>query len=92
MRLSIVILCWNDMKVIGDCLRSIYTQTRLEDFEVIVSDNGSSDGSREFIRQNYPQVRVLENGKNLGFAGGNNVGIAASSDISNPPPNASNFS
>jgi len=67
------------MKVIGDCLRSIYTQTRLEDFEVIVSDNGSSDGSREFIRQNYPQVRVLENGKNLGFAGGNNVGIAASS-------------
>jgi GT2 family glycosyltransferase len=75
-KLSIVVLCWNDKTVIGDCLRSIYEETREIDFEVIVSDNGSSDGSIEFIHQAYPRARVLENGKNLGFAQGNNVGIA----------------
>jgi len=42
-----------------------------------VSDNGSSDGSAEFIRTNFPDVRVLENGGNLRFAKGNNVGIRA---------------
>ena len=78
MKLSIVILCWNDLKVIDDCLRSIYAETQAIDFEVIVSDNGSSDGSIEFIRQNYPRARVLENGCNLGFAKGNNAGIAQS--------------
>lgn len=79
MKLSIVVLCWNDLKVIGDCLRSIYEQTTDIEFEVLVSDNGSTDGSIEFIHYNYPHVHVLENGKNLGFARGNNVGIAQSS-------------
>lgn len=78
MKLSIVILCWNDLKVIGDCLHSIYEETRDLEFEVIVSDNGSTDGSLEFIARNYPQVQVIENGTNLGFAKGNNVGIARS--------------
>jgi GT2 family glycosyltransferase len=78
-KLSIVILCWNDSKVIGDCLCSIYEQTTDVEFEVLVSDNGSTDGSIEFIHRNYPHVRVLENGENLGFARGNNVGIAHSS-------------
>jgi GT2 family glycosyltransferase len=78
MKLSIVIICWNDLKVIGDCLRSIYAGTHSTELEVIVSDNGSSDGSAAFIRQHYPQVRVIENGTNLGFGKGNNVGIRAS--------------
>jgi len=77
-KLSIVILCWNDHKVIHNCLRSIFAGTRLTDFEVIVSDNGSTDGSPEFIRKTYPAVRVIENGTNLRFSKGNNVGIAAS--------------
>jgi len=77
--LSIVVLCWNDVKVIGDCLRSIYQETQGIDIEVIVSDNGSTDGSVEFIHQFYPRARVLENGTNLGFAKGNNEGIARSS-------------
>ncbi len=79
MKLSIVILCWNDLGVIGDCLRSIYNEMRDIDFEVIVSDNGSTDGSLEFISQHYPSVRIVANGINLGFAKGNNVGIALSS-------------
>ncbi len=78
MKLSIVILCWNDQKVIGDCLRSIFEGTRKTSFEVIVSDNGSTDGSVDLIRKEFPRVRVLENGANLRFAKGNNVGIDAS--------------
>ena len=78
MKLSIVIICWNDLKVISDCLRSIFEGTHATDFEVIVSDNGSTDGSLEFIRRTYPRARVIENRANLGFAKGNNVGIRAS--------------
>lgn len=78
MKLSIVIICWNDLKVIADCLRSIVGRTHSTDFEIIVSDNGSTDGSVEFIHKNFPDVQVIENGENLGFARGNNVGICAS--------------
>lgn len=78
MRLSIIILCWNDIKVIGDCLRSIYAGTHSTELEVIVSDNGSTDGSIEHIHAEFPQVQVIENGVNLRFAKGNNVAIQAS--------------
>lgn len=78
MKLSIVILCWNDQKVISDCLRSIFSGTHSIEFEVIVSDNGSTDGSPEFIRETFPLVRVIENGANLRFSKGNNVGIQGS--------------
>jgi GT2 family glycosyltransferase len=78
-KLSIVILCWNDRKVISDCLRSIFTGTQNITFEVIVSDNGSTDGSPQFIREHFPTVQVIENGANLRFAKGNNVGIEVSS-------------
>jgi GT2 family glycosyltransferase len=77
-RLSIVILCWNDLKVINDCLHSIYSGTHSTEFEVIVSDNGSNDGSQKFIRETFPRVRLIENGANLRFSKGNNVGIRAS--------------
>jgi GT2 family glycosyltransferase len=77
MKLSIIILCWNDFTVIGDCLQSIYATTRSTDFEVIVSDNGSADGSIQFIQANYPLVKVIENKRNLRFAKANNVGIRA---------------
>ena len=75
MKLSIVIICWNDLKVISNCLKSLFEETKSITFEVIVSDNGSSDGSLEYIRKNFPSVRIVENGANLGFAKGNNAGI-----------------
>jgi GT2 family glycosyltransferase len=74
-KLSVIILCWNDLKVINDCLKSIFEQTSEIDFEVIVSDNGSTDGSIEFIQKSFPKARIVENGTNLGFAKGNNAGI-----------------
>jgi|SRR5579872_859030 len=75
MKLSIVIICWNDWKVIENCLRSIFEGTSKTTFEVIVSDNGSTDGSVERVRDRFPVVRVVENRANLGFARGNNSGI-----------------
>ncbi|MGB6691502.1 MAG: glycosyltransferase family 2 protein [Terracidiphilus sp.] len=78
MKLSIIVLCWNDRRVIDDCLRSILENTRSTEFEIIVSDNGSTDGSIELVRSRYPVVRVIENGRNLRFAKANNVGIRAS--------------
>jgi GT2 family glycosyltransferase len=78
MKLSIIILCWNDRSVIRDCLASIYKETRETVFEVIVSDNGSTDGSVEMIRREFPEARMIENRRNLRFAKGNNVGIEAS--------------
>jgi len=78
MKLSVVILCWNDLKVIGGCLQSIYAGTHSTEFEVIVSDNGSTDGTIERVRKAFPQVRLLENGGNLRFAKGNNVAIRVS--------------
>ena len=56
------------------CARSLRERTRF-DYEVIVSDNGSTDGSAKKIRAQFPGVRVVENRVNLGFARGNNAGI-----------------
>ena len=75
MKLSIVIICWNDLKVILDCLTSIYAETKTIEYEIIVSDNGSTDGSLSRISAAFPQVKITENGANLGFAKGNNAGI-----------------
>jgi GT2 family glycosyltransferase len=75
MKLSIVIICWNDLKVIANCLKSIFEETRNIEFEVIVSDNGSTDGSLDYIRSHFLNVRIVENKANLGFAKGNNAGI-----------------
>ena len=77
MKLSIVIICWNDMKVIGNCLESLFKETDGISFEVIVSNNGSTDESIEYIGKHFPSVRIVNNGANLGFAGGNNAGIRA---------------
>jgi GT2 family glycosyltransferase len=76
-RLSVVIPNWNGREVIGECLEALRAQT-LEGLEVIVVDNGSSDGSVEFIREHHPEAVALPLPVNLGFAGGVNVGINAS--------------
>ncbi len=75
MKLSIVIICGNDPKVIANCLGSVYEETGDPDFEVTVSDNGSSDGSLEYLRNRFGKVRIAEDRASLGFARGNNAGI-----------------
>ncbi len=71
---SVIIVNWNGKKLLEECLESLRNQS-FRDFEVIVVDNGSTDGSLEFIRHAFPEVRLAELTSNLGFAGGNNAGI-----------------
>jgi len=76
---SVIIVNWNGKDYLKDCLQSLRAQT-FSDYEVILVDNGSTDGSVEWIRENFPGwVRVLANNRNEGFSGGNNRGIRASS-------------
>lgn len=76
-RLSVVIPNWNGREDIGDCLDSLAAQS-LKNIQTIVVDNGSQDGSVEFIRQHYPWAIVIPQATNLGFAGGVNTGIRSS--------------
>src|SRR3989344_8923284 len=72
-KLSIVILNYNTKDLLRDCLLSLKKVRGEIDFEVIVPDNGSTDGSPEMAEKDFPWVkRVVKIGKNLGFAAGNN--------------------
>lgn len=75
---SVVVLNWNGRGHLDVCLRSLRHQS-FSDVEVILVDNASTDGSAAFVRQRFPEVRVIENSANLGFCAGNNVGIRAAS-------------
>lgn len=72
--ISVIIVNWNGRKWLKKCLDSLADQTN-SNFEVIIVDNGSTDNSKEFIKKHYPSVCIIENGENLGFARGNNIGI-----------------
>jgi GT2 family glycosyltransferase len=71
---SIVILNYNGREFLQGCLDSILADT-YDSFEVIFTDNASSDGSVDYVRENYPEVRILQNEVNLGFAEGNNRAV-----------------
>lgn len=72
--ISIVIVNWNGMRFLPECLGSIFRETA--SFEVVLVDNGSEDGSVEYVKRDFPKVTVIEESENLGFAKGNNIGIA----------------
>lgn len=73
MKIAVIIPNWKGRDRLAACLDSLQTQAVAAD--IIVVDNGSHDGSAEFIRGRYPKVILLENPKNLGFAGGVNTGL-----------------
>lgn len=75
--LSIIIPHLNGKHHLDDCLGSLHRQT-YTDFEIILVDNGSTDGSQEYIREHFPGVRLLELEKNMGFTGACNAGYGAS--------------
>ena len=72
---SIIIVNYNTKELIFNCLESIFSHTNGITFEVIVSDNGSSDGSIEMLKKDFPKVILIENGKNLGFGSANNKAL-----------------
>jgi GT2 family glycosyltransferase len=71
---DILLVNWNGLADTLACLRSV-AQIRYPRFRVVVADNGSRNHEADEIRRQFPDVTVLENGANLGFAGGNNRGI-----------------
>ncbi|MFN2136082.1 MAG: glycosyltransferase family 2 protein [Candidatus Promineifilaceae bacterium] len=73
---SVVIVNWNGRDWLSHCLPSLAKQT-FESFEVIVVDNGSSDGTSQWLQAEWPEVRLIPLATNKGFAEANNVGIEA---------------
>lgn len=69
---SILILSWNTCELLRACLASIREHCAALNHEVIVLDNASHDGSAQMVREEFPEVRLLEEPENLGFAAGNN--------------------
>jgi len=74
---SVIVLNWNGRDHLRECLRSLealdYPEEKLE---IVVLDNGSTDGSTDYVRQTHPRVKLIQNKDNLGFAGPNNVAAA----------------
>ena len=75
MDVSIIIVNYNTRDLLEECLHSIISQTRNISYEIIVSDNGSYDGSQEMIKNKFPSVILIENNTNLGFGTANNKGL-----------------
>ncbi len=73
--LSIIIVSYNTENILEKALRKVYAQTDFSDFEVIVVDNASWDGSCDMVAREFPQVKLICHDQNGGFAAGNNIGI-----------------
>ncbi len=78
LNLSIIIVSWNASDLLAACLQSLYDTLDVPRTEVIVVDNASDDGSPEMVRARFPQVRLIENRENRGFAAANNQGMRES--------------
>ncbi|MCS6862682.1 MAG: glycosyltransferase, partial [Abditibacteriales bacterium] len=73
-QVSVLVLNWNGKADTLECLESL-RRVDYPNFEIIVVDNASTDDSVAAIRQAYPELVILQNSDNLGYAEGNNVGI-----------------
>jgi len=71
---SVIIVNWNGKSFLADCLDGLRQQT-YGDFSVIMVDNGSSDGSLDYVQTHYPEVKTIAQSENLGFAIANNIAI-----------------
>lgn len=75
-KVAVIVLNWNGLADTLECLDALQ-QSDYADKEIIVVDNGSVDGSGAAIREHFPNVHLIENGRNLGFVRGNNIGLQA---------------
>lgn len=74
MDVSIIIVNYNTRQMLADCLASVYKYTKEVQFEVIVVDNASTDGSEQYICSQFPKVKWINSGGNIGFGRANNLG------------------
>ncbi len=72
-RVSVIIPHWNGIDILSECISSLIN-TKHDSYEIIVVDNASTDGSQSWVKNTYPQIKLIENDKNYGYAGGCNVG------------------
>jgi GT2 family glycosyltransferase len=72
---AVVLVCWNNKAYLEPCLRSLFDTGMRHTCEVVVVDNGSTDGSQEMLRRTFPDVRLVENGSNVGLGKACNQGI-----------------
>jgi glycosyltransferase involved in cell wall biosynthesis/GT2 family glycosyltransferase len=74
---SIIILSWNKKELLSECLDAVILAVEAErgDHEIILVDNGSTDGTQDYMRTHYPQVRLIELDKNYRFCRANNIGV-----------------
>jgi GT2 family glycosyltransferase len=77
--LTIIIVNWNTKELLQGCLESVFSAIKKIEFEVFVIDNGSWDGSQDMVRKNFPEAKLIQNSRNLGFARANNIGIKRAS-------------
>lgn len=84
MKVSVIVLSWNGLDELPACLDAVLAQQDVPP-ELLVVDNGSTDGALELLRGKYAQVRRVENRRNLGFSGGMNVGIRTLMSDPEPP-------
>lgn len=73
-KVYVIVLNWNGWKDTIECIESCLKLT-YTNFRILLVDNGSTDGSESILREHFPAVEFIQTGENLGFAGGNNVGI-----------------
>jgi GT2 family glycosyltransferase len=76
---SVVLVCWNNKDYLDPCLRSLYEGGLRSSFDVVVVDNGSTDGSQEMLGRKFPQVKIIQNDHNAGLGRASNQGIEATS-------------
>lgn len=78
MELSIIIVNWNSVDYLRECLLSIYNFTHNVEFEVIIVDNASPEPNVDELLKDFPAIKIEKNAKNLGFAAANNLGFVNS--------------
>ncbi len=71
---SVIVLNWNGLDYVKGCLPTVIMQD-YPNKEIIFVDNGSTDGSSEYVRKNFPKIKIIQNDKNYGFSEGNNIGV-----------------
>ena len=78
MDISIIIINYNTFTLTCDCIRSIFDKTKDIEFEIILVDNASTECSANLFKEQFPQINLIQSPTNVGFAKGNNIGIAQS--------------
>ena len=74
---SIILVCWNNKQYLHPCLESLYEGGLKSSFDVVVVDNGSTDGSQQMLKEQFPEVLIIQNDHNVGLGRASNQGIIA---------------